>query len=246
MRYLSDYLILLLIAVVITLPLEFFGKLGIYRRYKDAIKAISLPFIIFIIWDILFSQTDLWNFSDKHTYSFRLLGLPIEEILFFIVIPLAGLLTYNAVSTLNSKFKINVSIIHSKYFIVLYIAVGLFVYKDRVNSMNLKVPTRIFPYYTLSILFVFIAFIVWVSKSEARKSFIKSADFYYSIVICMMFMILFNGWLTMLDDPTVTYRANAGPRIYFDMPIEDIFYGFVLLSWVLLRFHLPKEKVEIK
>ena len=56
-------------------------------------------------------------------------------------------------------------------------------------------------------------------------------------------MVIVNGYLTKLSDPVVTYRANLGSRIFYDMPF-DVIYGFVLLTWILIRFNIPKKPVE--
>ena len=245
MLTLSDYSILLLLAIVITLPLEFMGRLGIYRRYKHVAKALLLPLIVFVVWDIVFAQTDLWNFSKDHTFSFRLFGLPIEEILFFVFIPLAALLTYHAVSHMN-KYPGYSSIFIWASFVVPYFGLGYLFHNFRMNKLELDLPARIHPYYFVITLIVALSFLLWVQADDARVTFIKSKNFFYSIVICLMFMIPFNGYLTRLTDPTVTYRANLGPRIFLDMPFEDVIYGFVLLSWVLIRYHVPKKvKIEV-
>lgn len=245
MSTLSDYTILLLIAIILTLPLEFIGRMGIYRRYKHVAKALSLPLIIFVAWDIVFSQTDLWNFSKDHTYSFRLFGLPLEEIFFFVFIPLAALLTYHAVSHMN-KHPGFASIWNWLFFVLPYFVLGFAFHRFRLERIELELPARTHAYYFVITLIVALSFYLWVQADEARVTFMKSKNFFYSIVICLMFMIPFNGYLTRLTDPTVTYRANLGPRIFFDMPFEDVIYGFVLLSWVLIRYHVPKKvRIEV-
>ncbi|MBP9114825.1 MAG: lycopene cyclase domain-containing protein [Acidimicrobiia bacterium] len=230
--------------VAITLPLELLVKFGIYRRPLLTFKAISFPFVAYLLWDILFSYFDLWNFKSQHTYSFRFFGLPIEEILFFIIIPLAGLLTYGAVSSLRSKKFDKNSWTKLLVFGICYFLLGLISYQFRLSFFNLTVPKRIFPYYTLSIIFILAIFILWVWGEKERLDFLKSSNYFYTILICLFFMVIVNGYLTKLSDPVVTYRANLGSRIFYDMPFEDVIYGFVLLTWILIRFNIPKKPVE--
>jgi hypothetical protein len=60
-------------------------------------------------------------------------------------------------------------------------------------------------------------------------------------------MVFVNGALTILDDPVVTYKANLGPRLFFDIPIEDFIYGTVLLTWILLRWiKYTRNEIEAK
>ncbi len=56
--------------------------------------------------------------------------------------------------------------------------------------------------------------------------------------ICLFFMVLTNGWLTKLSSPIVIYAAGDKTpwRFPFDIPVEDYFYGFALLHWVLCRW----------
>jgi lycopene cyclase domain-containing protein len=51
---------------------------------------------LFAAWDLVASARGHWSFSDRYTIGVRLLGLPVEEWLFFVVIPLCALLTYEA------------------------------------------------------------------------------------------------------------------------------------------------------
>ena len=44
-----------------------------------------------------------WTFDPEQTLTARLFGLPLEELGFFVVIPLAGLLTYEAVGVVIAR-----------------------------------------------------------------------------------------------------------------------------------------------
>ena len=44
-----------------------------------------------------------WMFDPGQTLSARFFGLPLEELGFFVVIPLAGLLTYEAVGVVIAR-----------------------------------------------------------------------------------------------------------------------------------------------
>jgi lycopene beta-cyclase len=54
--------------------------------------------IIFSVWDIVGILRDHWSYSPRFTTGVTLIfGMPIEELVFFIVVPICGLLTYEAV-----------------------------------------------------------------------------------------------------------------------------------------------------
>jgi lycopene cyclase domain-containing protein len=97
------YLAVLAACVAITLPLEFVLGARVYRRPLATAKAILPAFVIFAVWDLFASAAGHWHFSDRYTVGPRLLGLPVEEWLFFIVVPLCGLLTLEAVRTVVTR-----------------------------------------------------------------------------------------------------------------------------------------------
>ena len=50
--------------------------------------------------------TDVWTYNPRYITGLDLPGdIPIEELLFFIVIPLCGLLTYSAVSAILDRVR---------------------------------------------------------------------------------------------------------------------------------------------
>lgn len=54
--------------------------------------------VVFLIWDAIAVTADVWWYNSRYILGLIAPGdLPLEEILFFVVIPLCGLLTYSAV-----------------------------------------------------------------------------------------------------------------------------------------------------
>ena len=93
-----QYLLLMAGCLVITLPLEFVLGARIYRRAAGLAFALIPVVIIFSIWDIVGIFRDHWTYSAEFTTGLQLLfGMPIEELVFFIVVPICGLLTSEAV-----------------------------------------------------------------------------------------------------------------------------------------------------
>lgn len=94
-----QYLILLGACLVLTAPLEVFGD-GVYRQLRRTAAAILPVAAVFIVWDLLAILGDVWSYNPKYVTGLHIGVFPVEELLFFIVIPLCGLLTYSAVSTI--------------------------------------------------------------------------------------------------------------------------------------------------
>jgi lycopene cyclase domain-containing protein len=100
-----QYLIVLGLCLVVTAPLEFFGA-GVYRRPRRLLKAVLPVAVLFLAWDAVAIAASVWTYNDAYLTGIRLpFRLPLEEALFFVVIPVCALLTYNAVSTILDRGK---------------------------------------------------------------------------------------------------------------------------------------------
>ena len=95
-----QYLIVLAACLLITAPLEMLGP-GVYRQAWRAAGAVLPVAAVFVVWDAVAIAAHVWTYNPQFVTGFELpFHIPIEELLFFIVIPLCGLLTYNAVDTI--------------------------------------------------------------------------------------------------------------------------------------------------
>ncbi|MEO9013922.1 MAG: lycopene cyclase domain-containing protein [Terrimesophilobacter sp.] len=100
-----QYLLVLAGCLVITAPLEVFGR-GVYRRPGKIIRAVLPVAVIFLVWDAIAIAAHMWSYDPAYITGLTLpFQVPIEEVLFFVVIPLCALLTYNAVSTILDWVK---------------------------------------------------------------------------------------------------------------------------------------------
>lgn len=101
-----QYLILMGACLVVTLPLEFFFRARVYRRPLRALQALLVVAIVFSIWDIIAIQFDLWTYAPEYTSGVMLpLSYPLEELVFFLVIPLCAILAYEAVKNVLAVLK---------------------------------------------------------------------------------------------------------------------------------------------
>jgi lycopene cyclase domain-containing protein len=97
---------MLLFTVVGSIWLEIFLKVGVLRRLKRAVLSIIPTAIIFLVWDYYAVVNGHWWFDKEQVVGiFGPKGIPLEEFLFFIVVPLASLLTIEAVRTQKRHWK---------------------------------------------------------------------------------------------------------------------------------------------
>lgn len=95
-----QYLFVLMACLAITAPLEILGS-GVYRRGWRAVSAVIPVAGAFVVWDVIAIAAHIWSYNPQFISGLGLPGvIPIEELLFFVVVPLCGLLTYNAVDTI--------------------------------------------------------------------------------------------------------------------------------------------------
>jgi lycopene cyclase domain-containing protein len=86
--------------------LEIIFKVGVLRRWKRAFASILPVSALFIIWDAYAISQGHWFFDrDQVLGIFGPFGIPLEEYLFFIVVPMAALLTIEAVTTVKPHWK---------------------------------------------------------------------------------------------------------------------------------------------
>jgi len=97
------YLALLGACLLVTLPLELGLGARVYRRPARLAATVAPVAAVFGGWDLLAHAHGHWSFSDRYTLGVRLAGLPVEEWLFFLVVPVCVLLTYEAVGALPDR-----------------------------------------------------------------------------------------------------------------------------------------------
>ncbi|MET3807705.1 lycopene cyclase domain-containing protein [Nakamurella sp. UYEF19] len=98
------YLAVLLACVLGTLPLEFVLHAKVYRRWQRAVVAILPVAAVFLTWDYLATRAGWWHFDRSYLTGVFAGPLPLEELLFFLVIPVCGLLTFEAVRHLRPEW----------------------------------------------------------------------------------------------------------------------------------------------
>lgn len=100
-----QYVLLIAACLLITLPLEFVLGARVYRKPLRLLQAILITVIVFAVWDIIAIHFGMWTYSDRFTSGIILpFVLPLEELLFFIAIPLCGILTFEAVGKVFAFF----------------------------------------------------------------------------------------------------------------------------------------------
>ncbi len=95
------YLAVMAACLIGTLPLEYAFNARVYRRFARAARAIAPVAAVFLIWDYFAIRAGWWWFDPNYITGVFVGALPIEEITFFVAIPICGILTLEAVRHLK-------------------------------------------------------------------------------------------------------------------------------------------------
>lgn len=94
----GEYLVVMGLCLLITLPLELLLGARVWRRPKRLLVAMLPLVVAYSIWDIAMIAAGSWSYSDDKLTGILLpFEMPLEELVFFIVVPICGLLTLEAV-----------------------------------------------------------------------------------------------------------------------------------------------------
>jgi lycopene cyclase domain-containing protein len=92
------YLAVLAFCVVGTFPLEVLLGVRVYRQWRRLVLTLLPVLAVFVGWDLYAIAAGHWSFDRTQVVGVVLPGgLPIEEVLFFVVVPTASLLALEAV-----------------------------------------------------------------------------------------------------------------------------------------------------
>ena len=86
--------------------LEIVLKVGVLRRIKRAMLSILPVSALFILWDAYAVRSGHWFFDREQIVGiYGPFDIPLEEYLFFVIVPLAAIMTIEAVTTVKPHWR---------------------------------------------------------------------------------------------------------------------------------------------
>src|SRR5690242_5649072 len=96
------YLALLVGCLLVTAPLEIFLRVRVYARWRRLLLALVPEFVVFLAWVLYAIAAGHWRYDAAQILGLRLPGgIPVEEVLFFLVVPVCAVLAFEAVHTVT-------------------------------------------------------------------------------------------------------------------------------------------------
>ncbi len=79
-------------------------RVGVLRRWRRLLLTLVPVAVVFGAWDIAAIRAGHWSYDPGQTTGVRLPGrLPLEELLFFLVVPVCAILAFEAVRTVQRR-----------------------------------------------------------------------------------------------------------------------------------------------
>lgn len=219
------YAFLMLFTVAFPLAFSFDSRLSYYKNWKPLFQATVPVAIFFMVWDSWFTQMGVWSFEESRILGIKIFNLPLEECLFFFMVPFSCVFIYEV---MNWYFKEDFMSRSSRpvtiVLAILLTTVGLFNYS--------KIYTLV-TFILLAILLLFLTF---------KGGTFVLGNFYRAFLVSLLPFAIVNGVLTAL--PVVRYNENEQLDILlYTIPVEDIFYGMLMLLAIVWLYEIRKKAI---
>ncbi len=231
MDFIPDrYIYLLINVLTIAYPLaqSYEKRIRLLQHWKAIFTSIAITGAVFLAWDELFTQLEVWGFNGRYLTGIYIGALPIEEWGFFLTVPFACIFVYEVLNYFIKKdIFANSHQAITLFFLMVTTFLGYY-FHDRMYT---------------STSFFFAAILLLGQLMVFRFSWM--GRFYMAYFVSLIPFLLVNSWLTgsFTDEPIVWYNnlENIGLRIG-TIPFEDLIYN---LGMLLLTF-MVYEKVKVK
>lgn len=207
---------------------SFEPKLQYWRKWPGLFTGIAVMATVFLIWDAIFTANGVWGFNPRYLVGPRIAGLPIEEWLFFLVVPYSCVFIYEAL-----RYYVRRDVLGRVARPLSIVLMGVLLV---VGLLHID---RLYTAITFLCTAAMLALHVFVLKSPYL------GRFYLGYAVSLIPFFLVNGILTgwLLDEPIVWYNnaENLGIRMN-TIPIEDSQYLLFFLLLTLTFYERPLKR----
>lgn len=207
--------------------LSFDNRVHYVSSWKKVLLASLIVGIPFLIHDEIFTSNAFWGFNDLYITGFKIGNLPIEEILFFFVVPFSCVFIYACCNYYFRKWNT-----HLLNRIVQILVLGYIGFLLLIDGQG---------WYTLTISIAGIGvLILWAMNKRVKHGGL-------AFILSLIPFFGMNGILTgiMTPEPVVWYsEAEKIPGRITTIPFEDVIYAFTLIMGVILVFEYLRRNEE--
>jgi lycopene cyclase domain-containing protein len=208
------YFILDLLVFLGPLTRAFEPRIFYIGKWKRLLAATMAVWVLFLPWDAWFTAQGVWGFSEPYLVGWDFFGLPLEEVLFFVVVPWACYFIYEVLQLFFPWGQTRSWV----YLLALGSGMGCI-------AVAMDHPQQAYTFWTFLLLGAGLG-LTYVWKPWWLAAFFRS----YAVALVPFFLV--NGVLTGsgLEEPIVWYNdaQNLGIRLG-TIPVEDAFYGLLMM-----------------
>jgi len=197
-------------------------RVKFYQGFKPMFIGIAAVGALFIAWDMIFTHQGFWGFNPKYLSGVYLYNLPVEEVMFFVVIPYCFLFSYEVLNYFIPKDYLGKYAQSISLYLLTFSSVMAILHYQKWYTLT----TAIF----LAICMAYVTYVhkpVWLGR------------FYLSWIVILIPFFIVNGILTGTgpSEPIVWYNEAQflGYRM-LSIPVEDTFYGMGMLLAVTIIY----------
>ncbi len=225
----SFYLYLNLAIIAFPLLFSFEKRIRFYAKLKPLTAALLLIGLLFVGWDVFATYRGHWSFNPIYVNETTFMGLPLEEILFFVTVPYSCLFVFDSILYFVGDERLFSPKKWISFTIGALITLSAVVFYGKEYTVLAIISVG------LTVLFVSIVDV---------KLFSSRVYWIYTCLTLTLFLI-FNYILT--STPVVLYSQNAitGFRIT-TIPIEDFLFNYSMLTNYLTVYLLAFKKLKPK
>ncbi len=227
----EKYYYALLLAGSIAVPLmrSFETRVRFREKWPALFAGILVMMLVFIPWDIIFTRDGVWAFNHSYVLGYYISGLPIEEWLFFVIIPYCVVFTYEVFRYFFPRFVFPKAALGTTLFLgVLFLILAVF-NTDRI--------------YTFVVMLLVAILALFQPLVRSHKTWLS--HFFLTYVVILIPFVIINGALTGMftEMPVVSYNdaENLGIRI-FTIPVEDAVYLMGMMFIVQMVYEWVRRK----
>jgi len=221
------YLTVDICCILVPFLFSFHPRIKFYKQWKYFVLPSVLTAIFFLVWDIAFTRSGVWSFNPRYLIGAALFGLPMEEYLFFFIVPYCCVFTYYCMGKFFNFKRYTKAANEGAIFLA-----------SVLMLVGLSRMARLYTSVTFLLLVVLLVFLVF-----KRVKYLPV--FFVSFAMILVPFFISNGILTgsFIKEPVVGYnnKYNLGIRM-FTIPIEDTFYGMLLMLMNVAGFEYLKRR----
>lgn len=209
------YIGVILFALSYPLAQSFEHRIKYATKWYALFPAILITAAVFIVWDYWFTRIGVWEFNPRYVLGLFFFGLPLEEWLFFLVVPFASVFIYEVLIYFFPKDYFQPLGKPFVYIMIPFlIGMGMLHLDKWYTSVNMFFGAGV----------LLMHFLFFNDRYLGR--------FLFAYLIHLIPFMICNGILTggLTEEPVVIYNnaENLGIRIW-TVPLEDSIYAMSLL-----------------